>query len=95
MSQRAAGNGCCHFLLRKQMKITRCKRAGAGGGMSGPEVKNLHGSKRKTYHWDIEFDENGMLREHGSDNSHGALPHLQIHDEKGRIIRIFFERTTN
>ena len=34
--------------------------------------------KKGTYHWDL------------NDTQHGGVPHLQIHDRVGTIIRIFF-----
>lgn len=45
-----------------------------------------------TYHWDDEFDENGVLKYHDKKNPHGNTPHLQIHPNKGKVIRIFFNR---
>ncbi|NEN87036.1 polymorphic toxin-type HINT domain-containing protein [Paenibacillus elgii] len=59
-------------------------------GMSGSEAKNFYGSKAGTYHWDDALDSSGRVSGHGSGNAHGELPHLQIHDESGSVIRIFF-----
>ena len=36
--------------------------------------------KAGTYHWDLE------------DTQHGGVPHLQVHDREGSIIRIFFQQ---
>jgi hypothetical protein len=36
--------------------------------------------KAGTYHWDL------------FDTQHGGMPHLQIHDEAGKIIRLFFNK---
>jgi hypothetical protein len=36
--------------------------------------------KKGTYHWDLY------------DTQHGGIPHLQIHDEFGKIFRIFFKK---
>lgn len=44
------------------------------------------------YHWDDTFDGAGRLVGHGPANPHGDIPHLQIHDEGNKIIRIFFEK---
>ncbi|MBA2392725.1 MAG: hypothetical protein H0V70_08260 [Ktedonobacteraceae bacterium] len=60
-------------------------------GLSGPEAKNLFGSKRGTYHWDDVLDPEGGIQGHGAGNPHGGLPHLQIHPfEGGDNIRVFF-----
>ena len=62
--------------------------------LSGPETKDLFGSKYGTYHWDDVFDLEGRIQGHGPDNPHGNLPHLQIQpfadEESQDIIRIFF-----
>ena len=58
--------------------------------MSATEAKQLFG-KANTYHWDEAVDEAGHLLNHSATNAHGAMKHLQIHDELGNIIRIFFE----
>jgi len=55
------------------------------------EVKNVFGTKSGTYHWDIGLDSEGHVIGHGDTNPHGNLPHVQIHDENGDTIRIFFE----
>lgn len=47
-------------------------------GLNAVETKNLYGSKAGTYHWDL------------NDTQHGGIPHLQIHDFDGSVIRIFF-----
>ena len=59
-------------------------------GRSGSDVRRLAGSKFGTYHWDEVLDGAGRVAGHAADNAHGALPHVQIHDEFGKIIRIFF-----
>ncbi len=59
-------------------------------GMSAKEAKDFFG-KAGTYHWDDVTDAAGRLVNHSASNSHGAMKHLQIHDESGKIIRIFFE----
>ncbi len=60
-------------------------------GRSPTEVKNLHGSKNSTYHWDDKMGADGRVSGHGSGNPHGELPHVQIHNERGKVTRIFFE----
>jgi len=47
-------------------------------GMSATEVKERFGTKAGTYHWDV------------LDTEHGGRPHLQIHDDLGRVFRIFY-----
>jgi len=48
--------------------------------MTAKEARELLPTgKRVTYHWDL------------NDTQHGGIPHLQIHDAIGTIIRIFFE----
>lgn len=47
-------------------------------GMTGRQVREQFGGKAGTYHWDVE------------DVMHGGRPHLQIHDEAGNVIRIFY-----
>jgi len=59
--------------------------------MSPTEVKNFYNTKRGTYHWDTGVDDTGRVAGHGGKNIHGDKPHLQIHDEHGDIIRIFFD----
>jgi hypothetical protein len=63
-------------------------------GLSGPEAKNLFGSKYGTYHWDDTLNPDGAIQGHGLDNPHANMPHLQIqpfeNEELPRIIRIFF-----
>ncbi len=59
-------------------------------GMSAKEAKDFIG-KASTYHWDDAVDDAGRLMNHSSSNAHGLMKHLQIHDETGKIIRIFFE----
>ena len=63
-------------------------------GMSGDQAKDWYGSKNATYHWDDAMDtskENyGRVLGHGSDNPHGHLPHLQVHDVDGTVYHIFF-----
>jgi len=56
------------------------------------EVKNVFGTKSGTYHWDIGLDNEGRVIGHGDTNPHGNLPHVQIHDENGDVIHIFFEQ---
>jgi RHS repeat-associated protein len=60
-------------------------------GRSPTEVKNLHGSKNSTYHWDDKIGADGRVSGHGSGNQHGDLPHVQVHNERGQITRLFFE----
>jgi hypothetical protein len=60
-------------------------------GMSAKEAKDFIG-KASTYHWDDTVNEAGRLVNHSASNAHGAMKHLQIHDETGQIIRIFFEK---
>ncbi|MCB9765967.1 MAG: hypothetical protein H6739_39700 [Alphaproteobacteria bacterium] len=48
-------------------------------GMTGKKVRKAFDSKKCTYHWDME------------DVEHGGRPHLQIHDDQRRVIRIFFD----
>ncbi len=64
-------------------------------GWNAMETKDYYFTKEGTYHWDETIDPEGGLLEHGGDNPHGNLPHLQIHTFTdgpwgGRIIRIFF-----
>jgi hypothetical protein len=61
-------------------------------GLIPSHVKEIFGSKNMTIHWDEILDEAGRVTGHGSDNIHGMLPHVQIHDEFGNIIRIFFRQ---
>ncbi|HOV28356.1 MAG TPA: hypothetical protein PK566_18625 [Pseudobacteroides sp.] len=49
-------------------------------GMDATSSKNLLGTKKGTYHWD---------EGHGGGNPHD-IAHLQIHDENGDVIRIFY-----
>lgn len=46
--------------------------------------------KSNTYHWDTQFGPDGRLEGHGPDNPHATIPHLQLHPDKGPIVRIFF-----
>ncbi len=48
-------------------------------------------NKLKTYHWDDVLDADGRVVGHGLDNPHGHMKHLQIIDELGRKITIFFQ----
>ncbi|MFC3801890.1 polymorphic toxin-type HINT domain-containing protein [Cohnella sp. GCM10012308] len=59
-------------------------------GMSAKEAKDFFG-KKSTYHWDDEVGADGRVTGHGPGNAHGDMPHLQIHDENGKVIRIFFK----
>ena len=59
-------------------------------GMDAMDVKNLYGGKGGTYHWDDVFGSDGYLIGHGANNPDAKMPHLQIHPEKGSVIRIFF-----
>jgi hypothetical protein len=59
--------------------------------MGAMDAKNLQGGTfANTYHWDNVFDSSGQVINHGVDNIHGELPHLQIHTKEGDKIRIFF-----
>jgi len=60
-------------------------------GMSAKEAKDFHG-KKNTYHWDDEVGSDGRVTGHGPGNAHGDMPHLQIHDENGKVIRVFFKK---
>lgn len=67
-------------------------------GESGPSTKNLmdfltnKNTKAGTYHWDDIMDPNnpGRVSGHGTGNPDGELPHLQVHQNDGKIIHIFF-----
>ncbi|SEL69302.1 RHS repeat-associated core domain-containing protein [Chitinophaga rupis] len=59
-------------------------------GMTATEAKRFFG-KKGTYHWDDAVDEAGDLINHGANNPHAAMKHLQVHDERGIVYRIFFE----
>ena len=63
-------------------------------GMSPVDVRNnkliFPRGKTGTYHFDDLLDASGRVEGHGVENAHGGLPHLQIHDFKGKIYRIFF-----
>ncbi len=59
-------------------------------GLSGSGAKAALGSKNMTYHWDEVLDATGQVAGHGSRNAHGARRHVQIHNELGEVIRIFF-----
>jgi hypothetical protein len=59
-------------------------------GWIGSFVKKVMGTKNGTYHWDDLLDSSGKLAGHGDGNAHGVLPHLQIHDMAGNVIRVFF-----
>ena len=59
-------------------------------GWSSKEVSNFYGSRGGTYHWDDTFDSNGVLQFHSDKNPDSKTPHLQIHPERGKVIRIFF-----
>jgi RHS repeat-associated protein len=58
-------------------------------GMSAKEAKDFFG-KAGTYHWDDAVDGSGQLLNHSATNAHGAMKHLQVHNESGTILRIFF-----
>ena len=62
-------------------------------GMDAVDVKNYFGSKGNTYHWDDVFGSDGYLLNHASSNQDATIPHLQIHPQKGGVIRIFFENS--
>lgn len=59
-------------------------------GMSEKEAKDFQG-KKNTYHWDDQVGADGRVTGHGQGNAHGDMPHLQVHDENGKVIRIFFK----
>jgi len=59
-------------------------------GMDAMDAKNYLGDKANTYHWDDQMGVDGWLVGPGQNNPDGASPHLQIHPEKGKVIRIFF-----
>jgi RHS repeat-associated protein len=67
-------------------------------GESGPSTKNLmdfltnKNTKAGTYHWDDIMDPHnpGRVSGHGIGNPDGDLPHLQVHQNDGKIIHIFF-----
>jgi hypothetical protein len=59
-------------------------------GKSAKETKDFFG-KASTYNWDDAVDSSGRILNHSASNAHDATKHLQIHDEIGNIIRIFFE----
>ena len=58
--------------------------------MDAMSAKNLLSGKKNTYHWDDIFGSDGYLLKHGTDNPDAKMAHLQIHPEKGSVIRIFF-----
>jgi hypothetical protein len=61
-------------------------------GMSGSAVRSFFtNGKYGTYHWDEAIDASGRVGGHGAGNIHGSMPHLQIHDEAGNIIHIFYK----
>ena len=60
-------------------------------GMDAMDAKNLFGGKGNTYHWDDIFGSDGYLVGHGAGNPDAQTPHLQIHPQKGNVIRIFFD----
>jgi hypothetical protein len=54
------------------------------------QIKGLLAEKkRRTFHWDDEFDTNGRLKNH--DDVHQE-PHLQLHDGGDRTIRVWFRK---
>lgn len=59
-------------------------------GMDAMDTKNLLGTKGNTYHWDDIIGQDGRVIGHSPTNPDGAMPHLQLHPEKGKVIRIFF-----
>jgi hypothetical protein len=63
-------------------------------GLSGAAVRGdrllFPRGKLGTYHWDDALDTSGRVLGHGLNNAHGTLPHVQIHDFGGNIIRIFY-----
>lgn len=59
--------------------------------VTGMDAKNLLGGKGNTYHWDDIFGSDGYLVGHGAGNPDAQMPHLQIHPQKGIVIRIFFD----
>ena len=59
-------------------------------GMNAMDAKNLYGGKGNTYRWDDIFGSDGYLVGHGARNTDALMPHLQIHPQKGKVIRIFF-----
>ena len=64
-------------------------------GMDAMSSKELLGSKGNTYHWDDTFGADGYLVGHGAGNPDASMAHLQIHPEKGKIIRVYFEKGGN
>ena len=60
-------------------------------GMDAMDARNLLGGKGNTYHWDDIFGSDGYLVGHGAGNLDAQMPHLQIHPQKGSVIRIFFD----
>ena len=59
-------------------------------GKTAMEAKEILGAKANTYHWDDALDELGQLAGHRLDDPSSQFQHLQIHPEKGAIVRIFF-----
>lgn len=58
-----------------------------------PMIKSLlKDGKRLTFHWDDEFGPDGFLVNHGPDNPHRDVPHLQFERQKGKIVRVFFPK---
>jgi len=61
-------------------------------GLTGKQVREMRGNKNGTYHWDDQIGEDGLVQGHGPENPHAADPHLQIHTEDRRLIRIMFSQ---
>ena len=54
-------------------------------------IKSLLDKKANTFHWDVEFGEDGCLLYHQPTNPHATTPHLQLEFENA-TVRIFFPR---
>ncbi|WP_139279198.1 polymorphic toxin-type HINT domain-containing protein [Seinonella peptonophila] len=60
-------------------------------GMGSTEAKSFFKGENM-YHWDDKFGKDGYLLNHDKNNPHAKIPHLQIHPDGEKIIRIFWER---
>ncbi|MDQ2816084.1 MAG: Hint domain-containing protein [Actinomycetota bacterium] len=76
----------------EELFLGKYQRAGYRNatGFDGPGTRQYFGSKVGTYHWDDQLGEDGRVLGHGSGNSDGDFPHLQIHTLEGPIVRIFW-----
>ncbi len=63
------------------------------GGWGFDMIKSLLDNKKaNTFHWDVEFGEDGYLLHHQPLNPHSTTPHLQLELKTRGTFRIFFTK---